>query len=170
MDTEEFKTFLAPLYRRMYAVAFAVLGDRDEAADAVQDSVMRLFEMRRRLGAAEGIGRPESFAIFVVRNHSIDRLRELSRRRAVTVDVDTVADDDALSAGGDSENGDADTLRRVRSLMAGLAPRQREVLEMTSVGGMDVRDVAGELNLSENNVRQLLSRARNRLRRLFENE
>ena len=35
MDTEEFKTFLAPLYSRMYAVALAVLGNHDDAADEI---------------------------------------------------------------------------------------------------------------------------------------
>ncbi len=53
-------------------------------------------------------------------------------------------------------------------MMDSLTVNQRKVLEMTAIGGMDAREVAGELNLTENNVRQLLSRARKQLRRLFD--
>jgi len=168
MDTEEFKTFLAPLYRRMYAVSLAIIGDADEAADAVQDSAMRLFEMRGRLGAGGQVGRPESFAIFVVRNYSIDRLRQLSRHRCVAIDADKAMTDVAAPDSEIAADAAAD-LKRVRSLMGELAPRQREVLELTAVGGMDVHEVADELKLTENNVRQLLSRARRRMRELFYN-
>ncbi len=161
MDTEASKTFLAPLYSRMYAVALAVLGNHDDAADAVQDAVMRLFEMCRRLGEGGQVAHPESFAIFVVRNYAIDRLRELSRHRMRSLD-------DSGEIAVDGDNSDAvDDFERVRTMMDSLTVNQRKVLEMTAIGGMDAREVAGELNLTENNVRQLLSRARKQLRRLF---
>ena len=43
MTSDEFKAEILPYYKDMWRMAYAVLGNRDEAADAVQDANLRLW-------------------------------------------------------------------------------------------------------------------------------
>ena len=49
MTTEEFKANIMPHYMSMYRVAATVMISRDEAADAVQDAIIRLWDKRDKL-------------------------------------------------------------------------------------------------------------------------
>ena len=51
MTTQEFKDKIMPHHGAMFRVASAILSDSEEAADAVQDSMMRLWQYRDRLAA-----------------------------------------------------------------------------------------------------------------------
>ncbi len=44
MTDGEFKEILLPCYRRMYAVALAILRNEDDASDAVQDAISALWQ------------------------------------------------------------------------------------------------------------------------------
>ena len=62
MTAEEFKSTILANYRRMYAAALAMLANSDDASDAVQDTVARLWERRESLGDVDS---PASFCIFL---------------------------------------------------------------------------------------------------------
>lgn len=49
MTTQEFKDKIMPHHGAMFRVASAILSDSEEAADAVQDSMMRLWQYRDKL-------------------------------------------------------------------------------------------------------------------------
>ena len=53
--------------------------------------------------------------------------------------------------------------------MSRLPLRQRRVLKLSAVSGLDNDEIASVMGLSEGNVRQLLHRARLRFKDLFDN-
>lgn len=61
-----------------------------------------------------------------------------------------------------------DTRRRIEILIDSLPPGQGRVIRLSSFGGLDNSEIAEATGQTENNVRQLLSRGRRRLRELLD--
>jgi len=60
MNTEEFKISVIPAKDKMYRLAKRMLFDLEEAEDAVQDVLLKLWEMRDRMSNTRN---PVSYAI-----------------------------------------------------------------------------------------------------------
>lgn len=138
-------------------------GDRDEAADLVQESFLRVFAQLDRLE-----GRDVNLAAYlrrVARNLVYDR----APRRAAEVPVA----DATLVAGADQDlEVDPerallldDQQRLVRAANDALGERQRLALALRELEGMDYRGIGEVLGLRPDAVAQLLARARLALRR-----
>lgn len=153
--TESDKTF-ERLRDRLYRFARCMLGSAAEAEDATHDTLERLWRRREEVAACRN---PEAFALTSLRNGCIDRLR---RRRNTTgpCDASLPAATDAVGAWTDRE--------WVRSAMARLPLKQREVLHLKEIEGYDTREIADLFGIGENQVRTILSRARKRLREELE--
>ena len=72
MTTEEFKAKILPHYRCMYRIAASVMRSDSEAADVVQDAMLRLYEKRNQLDNVTDI---KSYCVYVVRNACINIIR-----------------------------------------------------------------------------------------------
>ncbi len=161
MDREKFKSTIVPLYRKLYAVAFAILGNSDDAADIVQEAYAMLWVQRDRL---DGVLSPLSFATTVVKRKCIDALREKRHQAGI---VDTSVFDNLQQPPADVEG--KDKLDLIRKLLNNLYENQRQVISLSSFGGMSNDEIAETLGISNSNVRQLLSRARKQLTLLLNN-
>ncbi|MBR5150739.1 MAG: hypothetical protein IKW61_05510, partial [Bacteroidaceae bacterium] len=96
MTKTEFKTRYMPLYKELYRVALHMLGDSNEAEDAVQNLYLKLWERRDALG---GIESDEAYCRRLLKNICIDRWREMRRHEQQSLDEEDVPDlcDDAYS-------------------------------------------------------------------------
>ena len=81
MEAQKFKRTILPFQPAMQQMAERLLGDRAEAEDAVQDSMIRLWEIRDRIEEERNV---EAFCITLVKRHCIDLLR----KRQATVPLD----------------------------------------------------------------------------------
>ena len=147
-----------PLVRRyglrVYAVTFAVLGNRAEAEDAAQDTFLKAYRKRRELRA------PESFSAWllsIARRQALDGLR---RRRFVPLAVDAedrLADD--LTRAPDEQLDAAENHARIRAVLATLPERHRIALTLRYLEGHDCRAVETAMALSNGALRGILGRA-----------
>lgn len=160
LDASTFRQVFIPYHRRLYLLALRLLGDSDEAKDAVQDLYLRLWEKRDTLVISDN---PEGFLMMSMRNHCISSLR--TRRQSV--DIDKVADHsgDDLSEAIESRDRVAYMIRLIETL----PPAQRDALTMRDLHGCEMSEIEQELNVSASNARTLLSRARTALRKHFQN-
>ena len=55
MDADKFRLTVIPLYKGMYSAAFAILGDKEEAADAVQECMVKLWKNRDILDEVQSL-------------------------------------------------------------------------------------------------------------------
>ena len=80
MDVEVFKRRFLPFHPKLYRVAYALVGDRADAEDLLQEAYARLWDRRDEL---EDVRNPEAFAVTLLRNLCLDFLRsaEVSRRQ-----------------------------------------------------------------------------------------
>lgn len=158
MDAETFKKIILSRYGDMYRMAYAIVLDSDDAQDVVQDAVTRLWTQRHELERLES---PDAFCITTVKHLCIDLLRTRRRRPEQIADFD---DDREGPEYSDSRVEDADTLRIADRMIASLPPAQQEVIRLRSHGDCTVDEIAAVTGYTPANVRQLLSRARRRLK------
>ena len=160
---EAIKRYIPDLRR----YALALLRDRTEVEDIVQESLMRVLA-RRHLW--DGIRNPRSYLFTILHNVHIDRIA--SRRRAgVQVQLDlavTHLSHHALSYPA-PQPGSLELQDLERGLQE-LRPEQREVILLVGLEGMSYQQAAQMLGVPLGTVMSRLSRGREALRKMMEGE
>ena len=149
------------LREQMLSLAGRITGNRDDAADAVQDAFVKLWQQQERYGTsshASGAG------MTAVRNTSIDLARRNRRRNDVP--VEEIADD--ITAITDEDR--TIVYQQVRAIIdKELSANQRAIIDMREIQGMEFDDIADRLGMQPATVRVELSRARKRVREIYRN-
>ncbi len=160
MDEKEFRTRVIPLQRLMYGVALKSGMPPDDAADALQETLLRLW--RSRGSIPDDPPALKAYCLTTLRNECVTVIR---KRR----DTDPLEKAETFKAPPEAETAESrDTLNRVETLMKTLPEGQRTVVRMSSFGDFSVTEISEATGFSPGNVRQLLSRARRRLRELID--
>lgn len=160
MDSKEFSQVVMPHSRRMFAVAFRFLQRPEEAEDLLQDVMMKLWQIRDSLPPDNEL---LPFLLTVVRNLCLDRLRSRQIKDDTIEDVD-ISLDYIQPLDIDDKVEEKDRLRHLLGLINQLPPDQQKVLRLRAIDDLSTDEIAKQLDISPENVRQLLSRARKRLR------
>lgn len=160
MDSKEFSQVVMPHSRRMFAVAFRFLQRPEEAEDLLQDVMMKLWQIRDSLPPDKEL---LPFLLTVVRNLCLDRLRSRQIKDDTIEDVD-ISLDYIQPLDIDDKVEEKDRLRHLLGLINQLPPDQQKVLRLRAIDDLSTDEIAKQLDISPENVRQLLSRARKRLR------
>lgn len=159
MTQQEFEQRYLPLAPRLQRMALALLGNADDAKDALQETYLRLWQQSERISELRS---PEAFFLLTMRNYCLNQLR--SRRKTIQPEaIDELADDFDADL---SEQLHAD-LRRLRLALAQLKPKMRSAITMQYFDGLSTRDIAFVLGETPSNTRSMLSRAREQLRTFF---
>lgn len=153
-DLSRFEACFRERYPELVQFLHGLTGDRGASEDAAQEAFARLWNR----GPCE---RPEAdrWVFHVARNVALDWLKT-ERRRDKRERLATPELDEPPFADGD--------VRRVRALVEGLPPRDREVLLLREFTNLSYAEIAQVVGRSENVIRQDLHRARERLRRAWQ--
>lgn len=155
MDTETFRIRVVPLYRRLYATAVAITHDSDDAADIVQDVMVKLWNARDKLDNIKSI---EAYSLIMVKNASFD---SISAGRRNSIDIDSLSGDEMPIV----ENHDGTEV--LQSIIESLPGNQRQVIRMNAFDGLSNEQIASATGFTLDNVRQLLSRGRRKIKELY---
>jgi RNA polymerase sigma factor (sigma-70 family) len=137
----------------VFAYAMTLLRDRAAAEDVTMAAFERAYRGRSRFDRRRGSERAWLFTI--ARNAALDELR---RRRRVAPMTGEAADTELAH--------ETDPLRRaaVRSALAGLEPRERELVALKFIAGMSNTEIASVIGTSESNAGTRLCRVVAKLR------
>lgn len=138
-----------------------VCGDRETAADCVQEAFLRAHQ---RWAQLERYDDPIGWVRHVALNLARDVHRRRRRGRAAQLRLVTDA-----GRQGDLE-ATAEPIDRLAAELAVLPPRQRAALALRYVEGLSVREIAAALGISEGAVKFHLHAGRERLRPLVQRE
>lgn len=160
MTEQQFRDVVMPHHRLMAGMAMAVLGDREDASDCLQDCLLALWNRRDEL---EHVDNVKAYCLRTVRNCALSMLRRANR-------LETVIPEIIESLDPETRLEHKDRLEKVMAHIETLPGPQREVIRMSAVLGLSNDDVAKMSGQSPGNVRTLLSRARKRLKEYFNDD
>ena len=153
----DFNNIWIPLADRFYRVAYYLLESEEDAEDAVQELYLKLWAARSGLS---GVQNPSAYGISMLKNICIDRIRKRMVRKAEPLDKVPHPED----AHTESRTDIKDTLRYLLQEMEKLPDKQRMVIRMRAVEGLEYEDIARRTGLSEVYIRVLVTMARKTLR------
>src|SRR5215212_8251180 len=142
-----------------FAIAYRMLGSVSEAEDVVQEALLRVHQA---LDAGEQIASPRAFVATVTTRLAINELRSARARRERYVGdwlPEPIITDDLEDPARQAEMADSLSLAML-VLLESLSPEQRAVLLLHDVFGYGYPEITAIVGKSEDNVRQLATRAR----------
>jgi RNA polymerase sigma-70 factor (ECF subfamily) len=152
-DRETFEMIIRTHSRTLFAIAFGILQNREEAEDVVQDSLVKAWKMRWR------VRDPEKFPAWlcmIARHCAHDVLR---RRRPVPFSHEMIVGTEATRLEAEA------TDQQLQSALATLRELHRAALTLRYFEEMDYRSIENALGLSNGALRGILGRALASLRK-----
>ncbi len=158
MTSQQFNTEYLPLAPLLYRIAFHIFERQDEAEDAVQETFLKLWEMRQKLDSVESA---KAYSIRILKNECLDRLRKAKK----TVPAEHTLTKEAIPP--EDEQIDAKgRLEKVLGAIKSLPDSQKQVLLLRTVEGLSYEEISRKMGMSQLTLRVLLTRARGTLRNL----
>ena len=149
----------------MRRMAVQILRDDDLAADAVQETLARLWHRRWRLDLTKN---PQGFSMNALRNECIDTLRHQRSRNLIAYEPNDIADyqpSESVSAAKEAR------YQQLEQAIAALPEHHQQLIRMKYVEQRSSREIAHLTGLTESNVNTTLCRIYDTLRkRLDEKE
>jgi RNA polymerase sigma-70 factor (ECF subfamily) len=156
MDAEEFDSFYAASFHRLVGQLHALIGDRDEAQDCVQEAFVRAWSHRRSLDRAHA---PEAWVRTTAYRLAVSRWRRTVRSRR--------APDRAVQPDAAPRVPNEDGVAVIEALKR-LPEAQRRALVLHHLCDLPVEAVAAEVGSPVGTVKARLSRGRAALQQLLD--
>ncbi|KES05378.1 RNA polymerase sigma factor SigM [Streptomyces toyocaensis] len=146
---------------RLWAVALRTLGDREEAADAVQDALVSAY---RAAHTFRGQSAVTTWLHRITVNACLDRARKAASRKTAPVDdpqrLEQLLEPHESAAAPAERN---DLHRQLIEAMGTLPPDQRAALVLVDMQGYPVAEAASILDVPTGTVKSRCARGRARL-------
>ena len=147
----------------MFSVACKILNDPGEAEDVLQETFMQIWEKAGRFDPK--LGKAASWAVILVRNKAIDRIRA-SQRRTRLAEQAGVAHNIASEV-ADSANEifyGHDKAKFIHSAIVELPEEQRQAIELAYFSGLTQDEISKKLNAPLGTIKARIRRGLLKLR------
>jgi RNA polymerase sigma-70 factor (ECF subfamily) len=148
-DADSFSRLSERYYSAMVAIAYSRLCDRDLAEDAAQEAFFVAFRNISKLKKERHFSR---WVAGICRNIAIDMAKARARDKLVPIQ-----DCESLS---NNKNKEADIVEIVRSIVAELPVKMKEIIFLRYYNQMSYQQIANMLGISQEAVNGRLRRAR----------
>jgi RNA polymerase sigma-70 factor, ECF subfamily len=145
---------------RLWAVALRTIGDREEAADAVQDA---LLSAHRNAARFRGDAAVTTWLHRIVVNACLDRIRKRQAHPTVPLPDGNRSDDRPSGVEPAAPATDHETALLVRQALADLPADQRAAIVLVDVQGYPVAEAAEMLDVAVGTIKSRCARGRARM-------
>ena len=152
MEIHEFIHSVERLRGDLLRQARRLLDSEDDAEDAVQETLMKLWIMKERILNADKM---RNMATVVCRNVSLNILRDA--RQSVPIETAEII---TLQGNPQVLLEQQESRQRLKRSIEKLTDKQRAILRMRNVENMTYADIAKIIGSSESSVRGMISKAR----------
>jgi len=165
-DRRAFGRLVDAYQQPVYAIAFGIVRERDEAWDVAQEAFVKAY---RNLARFEGQAAFYTWIYRIAYNVSIDHLRDRTRSRALHREPETVHE---RAVGVGPEHPEAVRTRReladvLHAAMAQLSEEHRAIIVLREVEGLSYDEMAEVLGIRKGTVMSRLFHARQKLQELL---
>jgi RNA polymerase sigma-70 factor (ECF subfamily) len=153
-----FSSRVAENQRRVFQIAYGVLGNKPDAEDVAQEAFLKAYQK------SSSLREPEKFRAWVNRiafRLALNRQRGLRRRLSRETAWQTYDTANSFDPAKDTEQ--RVMAERLRNEVAALPEKLRVVLQLSIVEGMEPTDVGDVLGIPAGTVRSRLHAARKQL-------
>lgn len=157
MDQKQFINLINPFKDKIYRIAKRLLVSEDEAKDATQEILTRLWIKGSKIKEYRS---PEAFAMTMIKNFCYDKLKAKSSNNLKIVHSNYVDHSQNTSRQVEVNN----EIEWLYTLMQDLPKQQQLILQMRDIEHYTNAEIAEVLEMNETAVRVALSRARKSLR------
>lgn len=152
MEIHEFIHSVERLRGDLLRQARRLLDSEDDAEDAVQETLMKLWIMKERILNADKM---RNMATVVCKNVSLNMLRDVRQPVPIeTVEVITMQGNPQVLLE------ERESQQKLKHSIETLSDKQRAILRMRNVENMSYADIAKIIGTSESSVRGMISKAR----------
>ncbi|MFN9112308.1 MAG: RNA polymerase sigma factor [Bacteroidota bacterium] len=157
MNHLDFLDLIAPFKDKVYRLAKRLLISREEAEDALQEVIVKLWNKNESLSDVNNV---EAFAMSMTKNYCLDQLKS-KRAGNLQIAHTNYAD---RSTGLQQQFEDNDSLRWVEKIINELPEQQKIIVQLRDIEQYEFSAIADLLDMNETAVRVALSRARKSIR------
>lgn len=162
MKKVSFRNDVLPLKNELFRLALRITLNRAEAEDIVQDTLIKVWNRREEWNSIDSI---EAFSLTVCRNLSLDRIRKKGNDNDSLEDVK--AAEPLASSNPQDRMIQTDKVRLIRQIVDGLPEKQRSCMQLRDFEGKTYKEIAGVLDISEEQVKVNIFRARQTVKQKY---
>lgn len=159
-----FQHDILPLKNELYRLALRITLSREEAEDIVQDTMIKVWNNRERWQEIESI---EAYCLTICRNLSLDALKKKDNQHE-SIEEDGNHLTNATSTNLQEAIISKDRIQLVRQLVDALPEKQRACMQLRDFEGKQYKEIAAILDISEEQVKVNIFRARQAVKLRFQ--
>lgn len=169
---EAFDEIVRRYQGRVYAAAYRITGNREDALDVAQEALIKVY---RRIHSWQPTGGLLSWILKLTTNHAIDYVRKLNRRPQKQLDINALATKMSTESERSEANSEFSVRAReiedrVREVLIELSPTQRRVFILRHFEGFPLADIAKDMNCTVGSVKVHLFRSMRKVRELMKDK
>lgn len=157
MRQTEFINVVMPFKDKLYRLAKRLLVSREEAEDATQEILMKLWAKQDEMGQMRSV---EAFAMTMTKNFCLDRLKSKQATNLKLVHSNYRDEKTSLQKQLEAQ----DSVNWVERIMEELPEQQKMVLQLRDVEEYNFEEICEMMDMKPTAVRVALSRARKTVR------
>lgn len=149
--------------QELYRLALRITLNHAEAEDIVQETMIKIWNRREQWDEIESI---EAFCLTICRNMALDRQKRMDNQSA-TLDEGNDRADRSYTANPEEHAIDRDRVELVKRLIEKLPEKQRTCMQLRDIEGKAYREIAAILNITEQQVKVNIFRARQTVKQKY---
>jgi RNA polymerase sigma-70 factor (ECF subfamily) len=157
MNQQEFVSLIAPFKDKVYRLAKRLLVSSDEAQDATQDILVKLWDKKTKLETYQNV---EALAMTMTKNYCLDQLKSKRAFNIKLIHTNFTDREPRL----DKKVEDKDSWDWVEKMINELPEQQKVIIQLRDIEQYEFEEIAKILEMNETAVRVALSRARKTIR------
>ena len=160
MTNGEFEKYILKIKDNLYRFAFSILKNREDACDAVQEVVLKLWKNKNTLNKAKNI---DSYSLNAVKNHCFDVLRKQKHQQNYRqAYIHEPIEETKFET--------IDFVEKLRKELHQLPIQQRMAIELKDFRGLEYEEISKIMDQNINTIRVHVSRGRKKLFEIFKEE
>lgn len=161
MQEISFRDDILPLKDKLFRLALRITFDRAEAEDVVQDTMIRVWNKREEWTQ---FGSIEAYCLTVAKNLAIDRSQ---KKEAQNVELTPEVEEESEISGPYDQLVNNERMSIIHRLINELPEKQRLIMQLRDIEGESYKEIAKILNLTEEQVKVNLFRARQKVKQRY---
>ena len=161
MQEISFRDDILPLKDKLFRLALRITFDRAEAEDVVQDTMIRVWNKREEWTQ---FGSIEAYCLTVAKNLAIDRSQ---KKEAQNVELTPDMEEESEASGPYDQLINKERMSIIHRLINELPEKQRLIMQLRDIEGESYKEIAKILNLTEEQVKVNLFRARQKVKQRY---